>query len=44
MKKRGWHNPGKFVRKGTEGYCSLCHKNVKSLEAHNRTKHKKAKS
>jgi len=43
MKKRGWHNPSKFIKKGIGGYCKLCHKKTKSLEKHNKTKHKKAK-
>ena len=41
MEKRGWHNPRKFIKESLEGYCNLCHKKIKSLEVHNKSKHKK---
>ena len=43
MKKRGWHNPSKALETAKEGYCNLCHKEVKSLEAHKKTKHMRSK-
>jgi len=43
MKKRGWHNPNKTLERAKEGYCKLCHKEVKSLEAHKKVKHRGSK-
>ena len=38
--KRGWHNPAKYVEPTTEGRCPYCHKTVKSVEHHIKSKHK----
>lgn len=40
VKKRGWWNPAKYIQRSTKGRCPYCHKPVKSLEAHIKSKHK----
>jgi hypothetical protein len=41
--KKGWANPSKIVEKTSEGRCPYCHKAVKSLEHHIKSKHRLAK-
>ncbi len=40
---KNWHSPQKYIEKSTRGKCPYCHKFVKSLEAHIKSKHKKEK-
>lgn len=42
-KKRTWSNPPKNIKHAEEGHCKICHKDVKNLPAHMKTKHKGAK-
>lgn len=38
-----WNKLPKIVEHGEEALCTLCHKNVKNIEAHIKSKHKSQK-